>query len=352
MKYVDWLEQVLQGLMAAVAADPQARLVGVRFSTLQQQLTGDASAESPAAVALGDAVRDLERLGLASMRNRGSVELTQNGKELANQSLRSTWPTIQQLYVDAEQLAVLRTAAELCEERHPDYALLREVTWQEVFARLDWPAGDSTVAYDITAKLEEAGLLARRARLGNAIDLYPTYVGVVRATESEQADQRRLVADLLPEWETTTVEFKLELNLKRDKEKAEFVRDVLALATTKASGRRWLVIGFDPKTHQFAKSADPTITQDRLEQILNAYAVPAPEIRYQRVRWNGGDVGLVEVRRDPARIPYRVVKALAHIKVGDMYVRHGSQVEPPTPAERVALEAEGRAARGEPPATP
>jgi len=190
------------------------------------------------------------------------------------------------------------------------------------------------------------GLLGVNATLGDAIELYPTYKGVVRATEAEQAALRELVAGLLPDWETTTVEFKRELNLKRNKEKAELVRDVLALATTKASGRRWLVIGFDPKTHQFAQSVDPAITQDRLEQILAAYAAPPPEIHYQRVRWNGGDVGLLEVRRDPARIPYRVTKALAHIAAGNVYVRHGSQVEPPTPAELADLEAEGRAAQG------
>jgi hypothetical protein len=70
-----------------------------------------------------------------------------------------------------------------------------------------------------------------------------------------------LVADLVPEWATTTVEFKGQVNLKRNKEKAEFVRDVLALATTKASGRRWLVIGFDNGTHQFTDSVDSAITQ-------------------------------------------------------------------------------------------
>ena len=82
----------------------------------------------------------------------------------------------------------------------------------------------------------------------------------------------------MPDWETTTVEFKRQVNLKLDKEKAEFVRDVLALATTKASGRRWLVIGFDNNTHQFTVSVDPAITQDRLEDILNAYASPAPQM--------------------------------------------------------------------------
>jgi Schlafen, AlbA_2 len=256
------------------------------------------------------------------------------------------------VYLDDEQLTFLRATVELCEERHPDAALLREVTWQQVTATLGWANPQSSVVFDIARRLEEAGLLGARGGLGQQLEVYPTYAGIVRATEGEQAALRQLVADLVPEWETTTVEFKRQLNLNRDKEKAEFVRDILALATTKASGRRWLVIGFDDTTHQFTHSVDPAITQNRLEDILNAYASPEPRIRYRPVRWNGGEVGLLEVPRDPTHIPYRVTRSLAHISVGDVYVRHGSHVEPPTAAERANLDAEGRAARGQPSTTP
>jgi hypothetical protein len=122
------------------------------------------------------------------------------------------------------------------------------------------------------------------------------------------------------------------------------VRDILALATTKSSGQRFLIVGFDDQTQQFVQSVDPAITQNRLEQILNAYAAPVPQIRYHRVAWEQGEIGVIKVLRDPAKVPYRVTKTLAHISRGDVYVRHGSQVEPPTPAELAALEAEGQAA--------
>jgi predicted HTH transcriptional regulator len=141
-----------------------------------------------------------------------------------------------------------------------------------------------------------------------------------------------------------TVEFKRQLDLATKAHKAGFIRDILALAATKSSGERFLIVGFDDKTHQFLQSVDPAITQNQLEQLLNAYAAPAPEIRYRRVAWDQGDVGVIKVLRDPAKVPYRVNKTLAHISKGDVYVRHGSQVEPPTPAELAALEAQGRAA--------
>lgn len=152
------------------------------------------------------------------------------------------------------------------------------------------------------------------------------------------------MAGLLPEWETTNVEFKRQLDLATKADKAEFIRDILALATTKSSGERFLIVGFDDKTHQFIQSVDPAIDQNRLEHILNAYAAPAPRIRYHRVTWDRGEIGVIKVLRDPSMVPYRVTKTLGHISQGDVYVRHGSQVEPPTPAELTALEAEGRAA--------
>jgi hypothetical protein len=83
-----------------------------------------------------------------------------------------------------------------------------------------------------------------------------------------------------------------------------------------------------------------------LEQILNAYTDPIPEIRFRTVAWETGEVDVIEVLRDPTKVPYRVARSLGNvIEVGDIYVRHGTQVEQPTRGELSALEAEGRAAR-------
>jgi hypothetical protein len=35
------------------------------------------------------------------------------------------------------------------------------------------------------------------------------------------------------------------------REKAEFVKDVIGLANTKPSGRRWMIIGFDDKARKY-----------------------------------------------------------------------------------------------------
>jgi Putative DNA-binding domain len=352
MRYVDWVDRVLQVTGELTRADAQARLIGVPRDQVLGRLGGPSDPSSPAfhespeLSALGDAVMDLDRLGLVEPGSTTSamVRLTQEGRRLAAQSLRTIWPQIFTIYLDDEQLAFLREATALSEDRQTGYARVDWVPWLKIFSALGWPTSDNAPAHDITARLEEAGCLARKAGLGSFIEVYPTYVGIVRATEQVQTELQELVAGLLPEWETTNVEIKRQVDLATKAQKAEFIRDILALATTKSGGERFLIVGFDDKTHQFVQSVDPAITQNRLEQLLNAYAAPAPQIRYHRVVWDQGEIGVIKVMRDPANVPYRVTKTLAHISKGDVYVRHGSQVEPPTPAELAALEAEGQAA--------
>jgi len=130
----------------------------------------------------------------------------------------------------------------------------------------------------------------------------------------------------------------------------EFTRDVIALATTKASGReRHLILGYDPKSHEFTRSAEPDAAQDVMEDILNEYADPVPGIHYFTVEHQSGTgiVGVLEVCRDAAQVPYRLRRDGGKRHAGDVFVRHGSHIEPPTQAERDSLLAESALARGE-----
>lgn len=131
------------------------------------------------------------------------------------------------------------------------------------------------------------------------------------------------MAELAAEWETTTVEFKREVTLGSPRQKGEFVKDVLGLVTTKASGRdRYLIIGYDDESHAFAQAVDSRIDQDRLEQILSQYAEPMPEVRYFTVPMPGGaEAGVIEVRRDPARVPYKVRRDIGRAGAGSVFVR-------------------------------
>lgn len=204
-----------------------------------------------------------------------------------------------------------------------------------------WP--DQGVLRSTWTELDRAGLLGRPGPSG----LQPTYLGLVWETRRGFTLDSQHIDELVAEWETTNVDFKRELNLSSNDEKAEFVKDVLGLATTKSSGRRWLIIGFHPKTREYYAPPDPSITPDRIEQILSEYTDPVVLMRYDTPQTRHGVVGRLEVLRSPADVPYRVKKELRgakrHIRPGQVFVRHGSQtVEAPPGEEQRLLEEPSR----------
>jgi hypothetical protein len=68
------------------------------------------------------------------------------------------------------------------------------------------------------------------------------------------------------------------------------------------------------------------------------------------VKYGGQLVGIVEVLRDPVKLPYRFRGDLWKMKDGAIYVRHGSHVVKlaEDDPEALSLMAEGARARGEP----
>src|SRR5215212_10229075 len=106
MKYVDWVQRVLQATEELTRADAQARLIGVPCAEVLGRLGGPSDPSSPAfhespeLSALANAVRDLDRLRLVEPGSADSpmVRLTQEGRRLATQSLRSIWPEIFAIY--------------------------------------------------------------------------------------------------------------------------------------------------------------------------------------------------------------------------------------------------------------
>jgi hypothetical protein len=150
---------------------------------------------------------------------------------------------------------------------------------------------------------------------------------------------------LVADWETTSVDFKELLGLQSPTEKGEFVKDVLALANTRMSGRRFLCVGFNDKTRKFTTSVDPRLTAHRMESILGAYADPVPRITYATTHWEGGTAGLVEVLSNAQDLPYKVKKDIGKCRAGQVFVRHNTLVEEPSALELRYLIDEGRRAR-------
>jgi hypothetical protein len=296
------------------------------------------------------ALEDLDALGIVGFESLHEVKPTKATTQIRDGvSLRTAWPKLVEPYLDAEQVEFLRAAVTVSEQRHDGWATVEYTTAAAVMEHLGW-SDDDHDPWAICQALGDDGFIKSEAYVGGKVDLRPTYRGVVKATEAIATEWQQRLDDLVEEWETTTVDFKRELPLGTEKQNAEFARDVTALANTKASGReRYLVIGFDDKTRSFTTPVDGGIVQNRLEHILNVYAQPVPDIRlvtFEDVS-GAGNVGVVVIRRDPAKLPYTVAKGGGKIAAGSVFVRHGSQVVEPDPDERRGLEDEGRRARGE-----
>jgi hypothetical protein len=259
------------------------------------------------------------------------------------------WEEMCREKLDQEHEQLLNVVNQLSPHDEGGYVWLEDITHETLLAELGWAEGFDLL-WPISRELEELNLISCRAYLGQRLKCHATYRGLVWETRRGFTLESRFIEDLVAEWETTSVDFKRQLSLDTMDQKAEFVKDILSLVNTKASGRRWLIIGFDDKTHRYFGPPDSKITQNRIEQLLARYIDPSIDVRYEAVEYRAGRVGKLEVLRDPKKLPYCVKEQMNRDKKpplmpGDLFVRHGSQVEKPTSGELQALQEEGDLAR-------
>src|SRR5258708_36247269 len=82
-----------------------------------------------------------------------------------------------------------------------------------------------------------------------------------------------------------SVEFKQYLYINTVEQKAEFIKDTLSLANTQASRRRWLIIVFHNKTHDYFGSPNPELNQDDLEGLVAENTNPCVELGYEVIAY-------------------------------------------------------------------
>lgn len=342
MNYIDWV-----ALVAGTFADLRpgtTKIVGI------QELRGALGLGSEAENGVFTAVSDLDSLTILDMNSLYWLKGTDNTRRLrAGGSLTNLWPAFFDRLLEPDEEVFLAKAVELAQRPGDSFADVEWVEHPAVFSALGWDSAEHS-ADEIGVALEGHGFIEMSRALGGPVKLRPRYAGLVRSTQRLATEWQQRVAAMIHEWETTTVEFKRELPLGTEKQKAEFGHDIIALANTKSSGAtRYMVVGFDSTTHAFTTPIDRRITQDRLEQILDSYTSPMPTIRLITFPESsgGGEIGVIEVRRDLTRMPHRMVKGGGKVQVGQVFVRHGAHVVTPDVDELTDLEAEGEKARAE-----
>lgn len=363
MDFIDWCHHILGTLERERFRShlDEDELENILFGDIAQQAKFHTS---DIRHGMFDALTALKEAGLAEEENY-RLKITPFGRKVLSDPTEY-WTDICEQEIDPEEEQILHLVNRLSpqQEVDPKCAWLKAVEAVTVMAAFSIdPAPTKSnehmeelrkYVYDPPGLLADRGFLKTRGLPGYNNDLNPTYQGLVWGTRRGFTVESKFIDGLLEEWETTNVDFKREIGLDTQKQKAEFAKDVLGLATTKSSGRRYMIIGFEDKTRGYHAAPDPSVTQDRMERILANLTDRVVTIRYKVVDYRLGKVGMLEVIREPEKLPYRASKdviiddkARKGLEQDKVYVRHGSQTEAPTDAELEALKDEGRRARGE-----
>lgn len=353
MDIVEWCDLLLSKLVEISQTSPIVRMTGIDEDDLSKSMFPEKYASyqeffnSNARGAVLDAAYELARLNLINVD--GAVfKVTKQGYECARDMI-PLWEYICKKTLDPEQQELLQVVNRLSHHPGSEFAELDWVKHETLLAELGWSSPTALhLLWSVAESLEHDSLINSSKTLG-AIEIHSTYAGLVWETRRGFTIESRFIDQLVQEWETTSIDFKRELKLDTKDQKVEFIKDLLGLANTQASGRRWLIIGFDDKTRAFHSPPDPRLSQNRIEQIVADNIEPFLSVRYDVIDYRSGKIGRLEVLRESKKLPYRVAKDMngdkRRIVQGQIFVRHGSQVEEPTDAELRAIQEEGDRAR-------
>ena len=172
-----------------------------------------------------------------------------------------------------------------------------------------------------------------------------TYSGLVWEHRGAIMISSQEIDALLQDGETHTVEFKRQLDLRTDSHKAEFIKDVIALANANATGpNRYILIGitndgeyYNPEDPQQRANRDQlldALSAEKLQAIVSAHTNPVLQIRFAKVDYYDGPIGKLQVVRDVTAVPYQVSKGIGNedpkdkaarrVNKGQIFIRDGT----------------------------
>lgn len=353
MDFVDWFGVVLNKLIETYRNYEHSWHAGLRIDMLAKALLPSSIADisflsaTTHGKALIIAIYEMKSLGLIHYKDKmGQVyEIPLSTHDLAV-DLIPLWESTCNTKLTTQEEALLKAINRHSENVAVDHAWLESVGRKDIVSEVGW--ADEGSLWAIGKALEQRKFVQSTPYGGPEAGFRAAYLGLVWETRRGFTIESKLIDRLVLEWETTSVDFKRELYIDTADQKAELIKDIIGLANTQASGRRWLVIGFDDKTRCYFGPPDSKLTQNRLEQVLSQYTDAVISIKYDVVDYRAGKVGKIEVLRDPKKVPYRVSKSIGdkkRILQNQIFVRHGSQTEVPTADELKALQDEGNRAR-------
>ncbi len=135
--------------------------------------------------------------------------------------------------------------------------------------------------------------------------------------------------------ENSFIDFKIKLDLTVARSKAEFIKDVIAIANSNRDGG-YLLLGIaDDKIIVGIKQ----IEEERIQQICHAYITPPVNIDCKLKQMTPDDtpkkVGIIFIH--PTIRPHKVARSIDHIEQDMVFVRRGSTTTKASPEEIVSM---------------
>jgi hypothetical protein len=190
MKYVDWVDRVLNASAQLAARDDNAAIFGLQTLQLPAALGFGEVASQPGFTdgplwdALHDALKDLDALGLIEDNDVWHVKLSREGLKATDLSISTEWHRIfDEVEPSEQEMELLAYAAREGVVEEQDWARTKWLTASETFAALGWE-WDVARSLRITGGLKELRCIEGHGYAGGEFKYHPTYIGIVRATEA------------------------------------------------------------------------------------------------------------------------------------------------------------------------
>lgn len=348
MEFVQWCGVFLAKVLELQECSGAAHTLGVRYNDLGPTLFGPAWISRQRSTAIHQAYEDLKRLGLIEQDRRlpQYFSIPRHALEVARNQ-KGLWVQICGTNLAPDETQLLQALNRLGEQRQLDVAYLDMVPYEMLYAALGLiPVYEATQEVErLVRNLHDFGF-AQFSRESNtqALTARPTYAGLVWEHRRGITVSSQAIDALVAEGETPTVDLKRQLALDTASHKAELIKDVIALANTKATGPRYLIIGFtdegdyyEPENPQARAERDHllnALNEERLQSIVSMYTDPVLRIQYTKADYHRGPVGILQIHRDATELPYVVRKTIGstdktdksarQVRQGQVFLRDGT----------------------------
>lgn len=122
-----------------------------------------------------------------------------------------------------------------------------------------------------------------------------------------------------------------------DFQKAELLKDILAMANAWRDGAGYILLGFKESRPHLAEvvGISESIDDSRLQQFVNSKVKPKLAFRYEEHLYEGKTVGVIVIPKQ--KRPFFIANPYGKLKSNIAYVRRGSSTEEAEPTEVAAM---------------